>query len=174
MEINEEAVYLPLDKAIEFLSEHQMFDVINKINSVEAKLKGSRQSRNIRKGIVVDELEKTGLFNTFCEKYWKNGFSSTGIKAIRKYKNHLNILVEDFEETEASEISEQGILQQNNIEESSFAYEDDLRDYLVNNLQIIEPGLTLFKDEKGIEGVEYSVDENNKRISMPMRQLASK
>jgi len=166
MEISEDAVYLPLDKAIEFLNENQMFDVINKINSVEAKLKGTRQSRNIRKGIVVEELEKIGLFKSFCEKYWKNGFSATGIKAVRKYKNHLNLLVENFDENESNEISDQLILQQINIEESSFAYEDDLRDYLVNNLQIIEPGLTLFKDEKGIEGVEYSVDNNNKRIDI--------
>jgi len=64
MEISEDAVYLPLDKAIEFLNENQMSDVINKINSVEAKLKGTRQSRNIRKGIVVEELEKIGLFVT--------------------------------------------------------------------------------------------------------------
>lgn len=37
-----------------------------------------------------------------------------------------------------------------------FAYESDLRDYLVKNLQVIEPGLTLYEKE-GITGVEFPV-----------------
>lgn len=35
-----------------------------------------------------------------------------------------------------------------------FAYEHDLRDFLARNLQLIEPGLTLYSDE-GITGVEF-------------------
>jgi len=37
-----------------------------------------------------------------------------------------------------------------------FAYEHDLRDFLARNLQLIEPGLTLYIDE-GITGVEFPV-----------------
>lgn len=37
-----------------------------------------------------------------------------------------------------------------------FAYEHDLRDYLARNLQLIEPGLSLYRDED-ITGVEYPV-----------------
>lgn len=37
-----------------------------------------------------------------------------------------------------------------------FAYEHDLRDFLARNLQLIEPGLTLYTDE-GITGVEFPV-----------------
>jgi endonuclease len=39
---------------------------------------------------------------------------------------------------------------------SEFAYEHDLRDYLAQNLHIIEPSLRLYRDE-GITGVEFPV-----------------
>ncbi len=166
-EVNE-SVYLPLDKAINYLEENKLYEIINKVNEIQKKHQGTRQSRNIRKGIIVDELEKIGKFKDFCELYWKNGFSETGIRAIRKYKSHLSFLGElneiDEENTEGS--YDQKCKENISYEESSFAYEDDLRDYLANNLNIIESGLTLFIDEKGIEGVEYSVDDNNKRIDI--------
>ena len=37
----------------------------------------------------------------------------------------------------------------------SFAAEAHLRDYLAQNLDLIEPGLTLFVDDEGNDGVEY-------------------
>jgi hypothetical protein len=40
-------------------------------------------------------------------------------------------------------------------ETSEFAYEHDLRDYLARNLHLVEQGLTLYKDEDGVTGVEY-------------------
>jgi endonuclease len=39
---------------------------------------------------------------------------------------------------------------------TEFAYESDLRDYLAKNLQIIEPGLRLYKEED-ITGIEFPV-----------------
>ena len=51
-------------------------------------------------------------------------------------------------------------------ESSQFAYESHLRDYLVNNLHQIEPGLQLFRDEEDntITGVEF--DAGGKRIDL--------
>jgi len=48
---------------------------------------------------------------------------------------------EDFEDIEPESTGE-------------FAYERDLRNFLVNNLHLIEPGLKLYSEE-GISGVEY-------------------
>lgn len=56
---------------------------------------------------------------------------------------------------------------QREIEDSSqFAYESHLRDYLVNNLNQIEPALQLFRDEEDntITGVEF--DAGGKRIDI--------
>lgn len=52
------------------------------------------------------------------------------------------------------------------IESSEFAYESHLRDYLKNNLSVIEPGLKLYRDEEDdtIVGVEF--DAGGKRIDI--------
>ena len=60
---------------------------------------------------------------------------------------------------EEDEIEEEG-------EGTSFAYEEDLKNYLANNLSIIEPGMNLYKDENDVDGIEYPVDPNNKRIDI--------
>jgi hypothetical protein len=44
--------------------------------------------------------------------------------------------------------------------------EEDLKDYLSKNLSVIEPGLKLFKDENGVEGIEYPIDTENRRIDI--------
>jgi len=58
-------------------------------------------------------------------------------------------------------ISEMAQIQEEPQESTSegtgeFAYEHDLRDFLARNLQLVEPGLTLYRDE-GITGVEFPV-----------------
>jgi len=58
---------------------------------------------------------------------------------------------EEFEQMENSEENGEGTSQQ-----TGFAYESDLRDFLSRNLTIIEPGLHLHEDE-GISGVEFPV-----------------
>ena len=51
-------------------------------------------------------------------------------------------------------------------EGTSFAYEEDLKNYLISNLSIIEPGLNLYQDDNGIDGVEFPVDPNNKKVDI--------
>lgn len=55
---------------------------------------------------------------------------------------------------------EQGAADTDALEEAaasdgSFAYERDLQNYLVRNLHVLEPGLTLYEEE-GFNGVEYN------------------
>ena len=47
-------------------------------------------------------------------------------------------------------------LEEGEVRGSEFAFEADLRDYLANNLGLIEPKLTLYEEE-GITGVEFPV-----------------
>jgi len=58
---------------------------------------------------------------------------------------------ENEEQSEGSEENEEEISQQ-----TGFAYESDLRDFLSKNLTIIEPSLRLYEEE-GISGVEFPV-----------------
>ena len=59
--------------------------------------------------------------------------------------------IEKLEQTGISDVIEEELSQQ-----TGFAYESDLRDFLSKNLTIIEPGLRLYQDE-GISGVEFPV-----------------
>jgi hypothetical protein len=43
-----------------------------------------------------------------------------------------------------------------NIDDSQFTYEDDLRDYLAQNLHLIESSLVLYTEE-GVSGIEFPV-----------------
>lgn len=47
------------------------------------------------------------------------------------------------------------------IDGDEFAYENALREYISNNLEIVETGLNLFEDGKGNIGVEYPADSWN-------------
>lgn len=63
----------------------------------------------------------------------------------RKNSELMEEETDEFEEERGSENQQTG-----------FAYESDLRDFLSQNLTIIEPGLRLYEDE-GISGVEFPV-----------------
>ena len=52
------------------------------------------------------------------------------------------------------------------VVESSFAYEEDLKNYLIANLSIIETGIKIYRDENGIDGIEYPIDQNYKRVDI--------
>jgi hypothetical protein len=43
------------------------------------------------------------------------------------------------------------------VSHSAFAYERDLQNFLAKNLHLIEPGLTLYRDEEDVTGIEFDV-----------------
>ena len=53
---------------------------------------------------------------------------------------------DDVDEVDANEMQR---------DEREFAYERDLKNFLAKNLQVIEPSLTLYRDEDGITGIEF-------------------
>jgi hypothetical protein len=146
---------LSLNSAYEYLTEKGYENDIIKIR--ESKDQYKSYTSTLRRGKIVDILEKNNLLNDFIEKYWQYGKTESGKTKLRRYKNILNEFLDSIDE-EKEEIDE--------TESSGFAYESDLRDYLANNLNIIESGLKLFIDSDGKNGIEYSVDVNNKRIDI--------
>jgi len=83
-----------------------------------------------------------------------------------------------------NEIEQTGNIEKPEIEEdyesqqTGFAYESDLRDFLAHNLTLIEPGLYLYEDE-GISGIEFPVggryidilamDKNNNYVVVELK-----
>jgi len=152
--------YLPIKQALLFFKERNLSQIVVEINEFFKNTYnniGKRKGRVINKGFIIIELEKTKLLNDFIEKYWLNGKTEDGEKIINRYKNkyysYQNELPENGDEFDDSD-------------NSKFAYEADLRDYLAKNLCVIEKGLVLYKDSNGKTGIEYSLDESNKRIDI--------
>ena len=141
--------------AYNFLIEKGFENEVKEIK--ESQDKFMQYTTSLRRGKIIDLLEKNNLLDEFIEKYWKNGNTESGKKEILRVKKILNRFIDSIEE-EGNETED--------MYGSSFAYEDDLRDYLANNLSVIETGLRLYVDSDGKNGIEYSVDKNNKRIDI--------
>ena len=152
----EEYEGLPLRLAYSFLADKGIEKESNEIRQSKDKYKS--YTSTLKRGKVIDLLENNDLLDEFTNKHWSFGGTESGKRKIQRYKR----ILESFLNNDRSEEEEEA----ESIDETSFAYEADLRDYLSNNLNIIEAGLTLFKDKNGIEGLEYSIDDNNKRIDI--------
>lgn len=147
---------LPLRFVYDFLAEKGLGDEAEKIRQSKDRYKS--YSATLRRGKFVELLEKNNLLGEFIDRYWSFGKTEDGKKKIQRYKRiYQAFLNSDTSEEEAEE---------ERVEETSFAYEEDLRDYLSNNLSVIESGLKLFKGENGVEGIEYPIDTENKRIDI--------
>jgi len=147
---------LPLRYAYQFLGENGFSKEADEIRTSQEKYKSYKST--LRRAKLVNFLDAKGTLDEFIEKYWPSGKTSKGqnqLKGLRRlfdsYSNDAGI--------EEDEIEEEG-------EGTSFAYEEDLKNYLANNLSIIEPGMNLYKDENDVDGIEYPVDPNNKRIDI--------
>jgi len=92
---------------------------------------------------------------------------------IQRYYQEMNLrpgdeitveVIDPFERYRVSSekaMTETPVEPESSIEEerwTSFALEEDLRHFLVRNPEQIEPGLTLYVEENGREGEEYSTD----------------
>jgi hypothetical protein len=161
MSVENDSKSLPLNFAIKYLNENGYVDTLTKINEIDPNI-SSRERRMLIKGMFIDDIETKGMFRDFCEKYWGNGLTDDGIKRIRNYKKKMGEILNQESNINEGTDGDDGY---SNVNESSFAYEADLRDYLAINLGIIEKGLVLYKSGEK-DGVEYSVDTNNKRIDI--------
>jgi len=152
--------YLPIKQALIFFKERDFSEIILEINAFFKNTYnniGRGKSRAINKGFIVIELEKTKLLNEFIDEYWQNGKTEDGEKIIKRYKNKYYTYQDELPE-KTDEFDD--------FDNSKFAYETDLRDYLAKNLNIIEKELILYRDKNGKTGVEYTLDESNKRIDI--------
>jgi len=147
---------LPLRFAYEFLAQKGFENEANEIR--QSKDKYMSYTSTLRRGKVLELLEKNNLLEGFIDKYWPFGKTEKGKRKIQRYKRILNsFLSSDSNEDEEEE---------ERIEETSFAYEEDLRDYLSNNLSVIEPELRLFWDDNDVEGIDYPIDADNRRVDI--------
>lgn len=156
-EAEEQFQGLPLKLAYAFLSDRGFGTKVEEIRQSKEQYKSYTSS--LRRGKIVDLLQANHLLAEFIEQHWPFGKTEKGRRKIQRYRRIYDSFLTEKEKDEQEEEDEK-------IEETSFAYEEDLRDYLSSNLSIIEPGLKLYKDEKSTEGIEYPVDAENRKLDI--------
>ncbi len=120
-----------------------------KSNTVEMHVEGMavnnrnrRHHSNIKPGSGHDLFWKVGPGQF---RLWEpNTDSSPRYKADLEAEDEVNTVAENGHDEAPSAVSD-----------GTFAFEKDLQNYLVRNLHVLEPGLSLYEEE-GFTGVEYN------------------
>lgn len=147
----------PLNAAYEFLIKKGFGEDVAQIKGSKDKYKS--YSTSLRSGKIINLLAQKSLLEEFLSTGWPAGVSEKGQKEVWRCERIYDAFTASSNgETEAED---------EEIESSSFVYEEHLRDFLSTNLSVIENGLSLYRDaDKNTDGVEFAVDANNKRIDI--------
>ncbi len=144
---------LPLKLAYAFLATNGLAADVDEIRKSHDRL-GS-YTTSLRRAKIVALLRQKNLLDKFISTSWQFALTPAGKKKLNrydriyaKYKKGIDAGVYSADATSEDE-TEAG---------TKFALEEQLRDYLAENLGKLEPGLSLWPVENG-DAVEFQVDE---------------
>ena len=144
---------LPLRLAYTFLAANGLATEAAAIKQSSERL-GS-YTTSLRRAKIVALLRSKDLLKNFIETSWP--FASTPLG--RKKLNSYDQIYSKYEKSGSTGVSSTPAPPEDEIEAGNeFALEEQLRDYLAENLGILEPGLSLWPVENG-DAVEFQVDE---------------
>ena len=115
---------LPIRHAIPFL--------YSKGLGAEGAFANSAPAPNDKRARIVLALQQNNLLDEFIEKKWPFAREPEGQKRLNGYLRMAGSITEGEESYESE-----------GDDDSKFAYEEDLRDFLANNLGIIESGVVI-------------------------------
>ncbi|MBM3319804.1 MAG: DUF91 domain-containing protein [Candidatus Eisenbacteria bacterium] len=150
--MDEERKVLPLKEAYRFGAEKGLGPEMAEIREMEIEWDLSYNS-SLRRGYVVDLLDRKQLFDDFKEQYWPAGKTPWGERKSAFWLR-LKTRYEDFLAGRGETVADP----EETDEDQAFAAETDLRDFLANNLGCVEPGLVLYRDGERT-GVEFPVED---------------
>lgn len=142
---------------IKFASNHGLENEVGNIFNMPIDIDWKPgKKRGVRKGYIVSLFEKHNLLDAFKDKHWTYGKTPEGEKKQKQYISLKNRYEDILSRSDVED--EIGNDQEGDDTEQRFRIESDLRDFLSNNLSIIEPGLKLY--QRGEQrGVEYPIDD---------------
>jgi len=143
---------LPLKLAYSFLIAHGLAAEVSAIRVSPERL-GSYTS-SLRRAKIVNLLRERGLLKSFIETNWKFALTPAGQKRITRYDQ----IFAKYQKTGSTPSVSTESQEEETEAGSEFALEEQLRDYLAQNLGILEQGLSLWPVENG-DAVEFQVDE---------------
>jgi hypothetical protein len=100
-------------------------------------------------------LRQKNLLDEFIKRHWHFALMPAGKKRLDRYDQ---IYTKFKKAGDAGVLSANGATEEESEAGTKFALEEQLRDYLAENLGILEPGLSLWPVENG-DAVEFQVDE---------------
>lgn len=160
---------LPLRLAYAFLASNGLSTEADEVKLSPERL-GS-YTTSLRRAKIVALLKQKSLFQKFIAASWPFALTPAGQKKVKryeqiysKYEKSIEGGVEAGDPTTAEDEVEGA---------SEFPLEEQLRDYLAENLGILESGLSLWPVENG-DAVEFQVDKQgpSRRIDILARDKA--
>jgi endonuclease len=149
-----------LDDAYDFLSQNGLVQESAEIKNSSDKFKS--YTSTLRRAKIIVLVRDKKLLDKFCNSVWQSGLTDKGKSRIRFFENLVVRFNADQEGTTSEDEDEGEIV----TEENEFAYENDLRNYLVRNLSVIEKGLKIYEAQDKTTGEEYFVPGTSRRIDI--------
>ncbi len=151
--------HFSLYEAYDFLTQNGLEKESTEIKESSDKFK--TYSSTLRRAKIIVLVKEKGLLEKFCKSVWPSGVSDKGKSRIKFLEN----LVARFHADQEGVSEEEEEEQEAALEENEFAYENDLRNYLIRNLQVIEKGLGIYKSD-GNTGEEFLIPGTSRRIDI--------
>jgi hypothetical protein len=134
----------------------------NGLEQESAEIKNSSDqyktyTSTLRRAKIIVLVRDKKLLDKFCNSIRPSGLTDKGKSRIKFFES----LVDRFEGKPGVEEEEEVV-----TEENEFAYENDLRNYLVKNLSVIEKGLRIYEAQDGTTGEEFVVPGTSRRIDI--------
>jgi hypothetical protein len=159
---------LPLRSAYAFLEASGLAAEATEIRKSPERL-GS-YTTTLRRAKIVGLLRRKGLLDKFIAANWQAGLTPEGKKKLKWYDQ----IYSRYETSGAAAVPSTNVATEDETEAGTkFALEEQLRDYLAENLTILEPGLSLWPVENG-DAVEFQVDDQgpSRRIDVLAKDRA--
>jgi|ERR1700757_4306858 len=140
------------------------FLVANKLGKESDEIKNSPDkfksySSTLKRAKIITLVQNKKLADKFYSTVWPSGLTEKGKTRVKFFEN----LVTRFNGDQEGTITEDE--EEITTEENEFAYENDLQNYLIKNLSVIEKGLKLYETES-TKGKEFYVPETSRRIDI--------
>ena len=145
--------------AYAFLKEHGFEKEAEEIRISPDQFKSYHTT--LRRAKIITLVRDNNLLDDFYQKVWTSGSTDRG-KTRTKFFENLVVRFKNDQEGIEPEDDEDGEIVK---EENEFAYENDLRNYLVRNLNVIEKGLKLY-EAAGVNGEEFYIPGTARRIDI--------
>ena len=149
-----------INDAYAFLSQNGLSQEGAEIKSSSDKFKS--YSSTLRRAKIIALVRDKKILDNFLNLVWPSGITDKGRSRTRFFENLVDRFNADQEGATCEEEDEGDIV----LEENEFAYENDLRNYLVKNLSVIEKGLKIFEAQDKTTGEEYFIPGTSRRIDI--------